>query len=138
MKPNEVAVQSILLIGVDPTLIDARIMSRLDVSGVTTTRGEIDAELAGLGFAVQRCVLDLGETAEVVLEKALAAEAFDCVMIGAGLRGILEYTMLFERVMNIVHRLAPSAVLCFNSKPGDTVDAARRAMAVLAGPAARG
>jgi hypothetical protein len=144
MKPNEdpaardsntyraAPVRSILLIGVDPALIDAGIMAQLNVSGMGVSRAVIDAELAGLGFTVQRCVLDLGATAESVLEKALSTGAFDCVMIGAGLRLIPEHTLLFERVINVVHRLAPVALLSFNSYPGDTVDAARRSLATMA------
>ncbi|MFI6869252.1 hypothetical protein [Nocardia sp. NPDC050406] len=120
--------RTLLLVGVDPTLIDPRVMERFDVSGTRVTRDEIDADLAAVGFTVHRCVVDLGETAEAVLEKTLTARAFDCVMFGAGLRLVPEYTPLFERVLNVVHRLAPSAVLCFNTHPGDTVQAARRAL----------
>lgn len=74
----------------------------------------------------------MGATAQSVLEKALTARAFDCVMIGAGLRAIPEHLLLFERVINVVHRLAPEAVLSFNSQPSDTVDAARRSLTVIA------
>lgn len=46
------AERSILLVGVDPALIDSRIMERLNVGSVRDSRAGIDAELAGLGFTV--------------------------------------------------------------------------------------
>jgi hypothetical protein len=48
------------------------------------------------------------------------------VIIGAGIRANATYFVLFERLLNIVHELAPKARIAFNTKPTDTVDAARR------------
>jgi hypothetical protein len=47
-------------------------------------------------------------------------------MIGAGLRGLVENIILFERVMNVIHQDAPLAKLCFNTQPSDTVEAVLR------------
>jgi len=40
-------------------------------------------------------------------------------MIGTGIRTLPEHTVLFERLMNIVRAVAPSAKLCFNTSPHD-------------------
>ena len=37
-----------------------------------------------------------------------------------------QHTLLFERVINAVHRHAPAAALCFNTNPNDTAEAVRR------------
>ena len=34
--------------------------------------------------------------------------------------------MLFETVVNIIHKAAPDAVIAFNTRPEDTADAAAR------------
>jgi hypothetical protein len=57
---------------------------------------------------------------------ALRARNFDCVVIGAGLREPPERLLLFERIINLVHRLAPNASIAFNATPADTAEAVRR------------
>jgi hypothetical protein len=37
--------------------------------------------------------------------------------------------LLFEKVINLVHRLAPQASICFNSNPADSVAAVQRRVA---------
>jgi hypothetical protein len=51
---------------------------------------------------------------------------FDCVVIGAGLREPAPRLLLFEKIINLVHSLAPQARICFNTTPADTADAVRR------------
>ena len=60
------------------------------------------------------------------MEAALRARAFDCVVIGAGLREPPELLALFEKVINLVHRLTPGAAIAFNANPTDTAEAAER------------
>ncbi|GAB2587100.1 hypothetical protein GCM10027168_19840 [Streptomyces capparidis] len=127
--PPPTARRSILLVGVDPGLVDFRTLPDPDAARVGPSRAAIDAELTALGLAVERCVIDLGATAEARVREALAEGDFDCVMIGAGVRVVPANFLLFERVVNVVHRYAPRAVICFNTNPGDTVEAARRALA---------
>jgi hypothetical protein len=66
-----------------------------------------------------------GRNAEQVMGEGAQA-AFDCIMIGAGLRGLVENIILFERAMNVIHQDAPLAKLCFNTQPSDTVGAVLR------------
>jgi hypothetical protein len=48
------------------------------------------------------------------------------VIIGAGVRANPKYFLLFEKLLNVVHELAPKARIGFNTKPTDTVEAVRR------------
>jgi hypothetical protein len=80
----------------------------------------------GLGYFVDSCLIDLGETADAVLTEHLQAQRFDCVVVGAGLRAP-ERVLLLERVINLVHVLAPHARFCFSTTPADTAEAVRRA-----------
>lgn len=57
---------------------------------------------------------------------ALKSKHFDCVLIGAGLRLPPERLLLFETIINLIHRLAPRAGICFNTTPADTAEAVQR------------
>jgi hypothetical protein len=48
------------------------------------------------------------------------------VVIGAGLRQPASQLLLFEKMINLIHTLAPAAKICFNTTPADTVDAVQR------------
>jgi hypothetical protein len=80
-----------------------------------------------LGYEVQTCLVDIGETAESVVTDILSREKFDCIMIGAGVRILPQHTVLFEKIMNVVHQKTPlSSRICFNNNPSDTVEAVLR------------
>jgi hypothetical protein len=72
------------------------------------------------------CQTDFGETAEAVVRSRLQQEAFDCILIGAGVRANPSNLLLFEKLINVVHQHAPRAKLCFNTIPGDTAAAVKR------------
>jgi hypothetical protein len=121
-----VTARAVFAIGIDPALLDFSGHPQLTSELV---RSYIDAELQRLreqGYDVTSCLIDLGETAEQVAAAALASGSFDCVVIGAGLRLPPERMLLFEKVLNLVHRLAPRASICFNTTPADTAEAVRR------------
>jgi hypothetical protein len=116
----------VLLIGLDPALVDFRPAPGLNADKVRAAGDDARARLGALGCEVHQCLLEPGTTDESAVLTVLSQSTFDCVMIGAGLRAALEETALFERVINAVHQHAPSAKLCFNSHPSDTVDAVLR------------
>ncbi len=116
----------ILLIGIDPALVTFPPGSGRSAEQIMVAGNAANQQLAALGYAVHTCLLDLGDTAESVVLQALSQHTFDCVMFGAGLRGLPEYTLLFEKIINLVHLHAPAAKLCFNTNPGDTVEAIQR------------
>ena len=120
------AKKSILAIGLDPAFVDLTEFPNLTPELV---RHYIDAQIEPLrtaGFDARSCLIDLGDTAEGVITKALEEQSFDCVVIGAGLREPKPRLLLFEKVINLVHTLAPDAKICFNTNPSDTLEAVRR------------
>jgi len=120
------AKKSVLAIGIDPVLVDFTALPQFTPQ---MFRSYIDAQIErvrGLGFDVTSCLIDLGDTAEAVTADALKARDFDCVLIGAGLRLPPERLLLFEKIINLVHRLAPNARICFNTKPADSAEAVQR------------
>jgi len=78
-----------------------------------------EEELTRLGYSVQTCMTDFGETAAAVVQGQLTDKRFDCVLIGAGVRTVPSNFILFEQLVNVVHEHAPQAKLCFNQLPSD-------------------
>ncbi|MGC9993979.1 MAG: hypothetical protein ABSE79_01555 [Terriglobia bacterium] len=121
--------KSVLVVGLDPTLID---FSQPGYApGMNTTKvlaglKSSEDELTRLGYSVQTCLTDFGETAEAVVQNQLKQKRFDCVLIGAGVRTNPSNFILFEKLINVVHEHAPQAKLCFNRLPSDTAEAVKR------------
>ncbi len=118
--------KSVLLIGFEPTLLDFTNIPDLDAEKVMAALKADEARLRGLGYDVELCLHDLGETAETFVRDRLKQKQFNCILIGAGLRTIPKYFFLFEKLINVVHEHAPQAKLCFNTKPSDSAEAVQR------------
>ena len=123
--------KKVLLIGIDPKLIDPNLSTATgwDANRVRAAAQDTNKRLMDLGYEVQGCLVDLGETAESVVSDTLSREKFDCIMVGAGIRALPQHTLLFEKIINTIHQKAPSSSkICFNTNPGDTVEAVLRWM----------
>lgn len=84
------------------------------------------AQLDGLGLPTDLCFVMNAEGDTEIVASALRAKPYAFVCVGAGVRLAPQHTALFERVINVIHRLAPQATLCFNVNPADTANAVRR------------
>ncbi|HEX5655838.1 MAG TPA: hypothetical protein VFX59_01530 [Polyangiales bacterium] len=71
------------------------------------------------------CLVDPATAATEVAHQ-LAAKSYACVVLGAGLRLPPRSLHLFETLINVVHKSAPTASIAFNTSPQDTADAAAR------------
>ena len=78
------------------------------------------------GWQGDTCMITPDDDGQSMLEQRLKAAAYDCVVIGGGLRIPPKSLPLFEAVVNIVHKAAPGAAIAFNTRPEDTADAAAR------------
>ena len=121
--------KSVLVVGLDPALIDFSkpgYAPGMNVAKVLAGIKSSEDELTRLGYSVQTCLTDFGETAEAVVRDQLKQKRFDCVLIGAGLRTNPSNFILFEKLINVVHEHAPQAKLCFNQLPSDIAEAVKR------------
>lgn len=84
------------------------------------------AKIEQRGWQGDTCMITPDAAGSAMLEKALRAASYDCVVIGGGLRIPPKSLTLFETVVNIVHEAAPNAAIAFNTRPEDTADAAAR------------
>ena len=84
------------------------------------------ANIEKRGWQADTSMITPDAAGSAMLEKALKAAAYDCVVIGGGLRVPPKSLALFETVLNLIHKSAPKAVIAFNTSPEDTADAAAR------------
>jgi hypothetical protein len=83
-------------------------------------------KVVAAGHVLELCLLR-GEPADLALiESALRGRPYDAIVVGAGMRLQAKHHLLFEKIVNIVHRAAPRAAICFNTTPADTADAVLR------------
>lgn len=110
-----------LVIGLDPYRVPGPWDPKPVAEGIEIGRGRFLAH----GVSADFCLfgLDGSDDVEAVVTRALKSGAWDCVVIGGGVRNDL---LLFERVVNLVHRHAPRATIAFNASPEGTYDAASR------------
>lgn len=94
-----------------------KIQAGIDVAEAAMTERGWDADL---------CMIAPDDTGIATLAAQLAKTAYECVVIGGGLRLPPKGLPLFERVVNAVHRGAPNATIAFNTRPQDTAEAAAR------------
>lgn len=83
------------------------------------------ARFADAGVGARSCPvgLDGSDDVEAVVTGAVRSGAWEVVVIGGGVRDDLD---LFERILNLVHRGAPTAAIAFSRTPDGTFDAAVR------------
>ena len=123
----------VLLLGYDPEAVD--FSDPALPPGMTAEKVHAGIAVAMKGFAERGweadvCFIRPDETAGPTVERQLASKSYDCVVIGAGVRLPPRGLVLFEVVINAVHKAAPGAAIAFNTRPEDSADAAARGLAV--------
>jgi len=78
------------------------------------------------GWHADLCLIRPDGTAPATLERQLATNVYDCVVIGGGIRIPPKSLLLFEALINALHKAAPGAAIAFNTRPEDSADAAAR------------
>lgn len=112
---------SVLVIGLDPYRVPGPWDPKPVADGIEAGRARFLAH--GVMAEFRLLGLDGSDDVEAVVTVALNAGPWECVVIGGGVRNDL---LLFERVINLVHRHAASAAIAFNASPEGTYDAAAR------------
>ncbi len=119
--------KKVLMIGLDPKVVDySHLAVKLDEPTLRAGLATGEKRLRDLGYDARWLLVDRGETAEAIVSAALKEKAFDCVLIGAGIRTIPPMFPLFEKIINVVHAGAPHAKICFNTVPEDTAVSVQR------------
>jgi hypothetical protein len=119
----------VLFVGQRPETVDyadPAIPPGLDAEKINAGIAIAAARIAERGWQADLCMIPPDETAGPLLEAKLASAAYGCVVIGAGLRLPPKSLLLFESVVNAIHKAAPDAAIAFNTHPEDTAEAAAR------------
>jgi hypothetical protein len=83
-------------------------------------------QMTDRGWQADVCLIQPDATAGPAVERRLGATTYDCVVVGAGVRLPPKNLLLFETVVNAVHKAAPNTSIAFNTRPEDSADAAAR------------
>ncbi|ANK80192.1 MAG: hypothetical protein TEF_04865 [Rhizobiales bacterium NRL2] len=118
--------KNVVLIALHPDAVDYGRWPGLDADQLRRQLEEQKHALEEEGVDAALCLVDSARTASEAVTEALDRRPYDCVVIDAGLRADDERFPLFEKVVNLVHEHAPTANICFNTGPEDTVNAAQR------------
>jgi len=119
----------VVLIGLDPATVnfsDPALPPGMTAEKIHAGIKLALADFAARGWHAQNCFINPDQTAVLTVESCLANQVYDCVVIGAGLRLPPSRLVLFEAVVNAVHRAAPRAAIAFNTVPEDSGAAAAR------------
>jgi hypothetical protein len=119
----------ILFVGQKPETVDFSAPSLppgFDAEKINAGIAVAVAQIAEQGWQGDTCMITPDAAGSAMLEKALGAVSYDCVVIGGGLRLPPKSLPLFETVINVIHKAAPSALIAFNTRPEDTANGAAR------------
>jgi hypothetical protein len=119
----------ILFVGQKPETVDfsdPALPPGFDAAKINAGIAVAVAKIGERGWQGDTCMITPDEAGRAMLEKTLRGAAYDCVVIGGGLRIPPRSLALFEMVVNAVHKAAPAATIALNTRPEDTAEAAAR------------
>ncbi len=116
----------ILLVGLQASSVDFEKWPELSVEKLEKAFADIIEALTRGGYTAKWCLTDTGETADQKLTESIASFHPDVVVVGAGVRTDPDHYLLFEKIINIIHKRAPQASIAFNTNPFDTIEAIKR------------
>ena len=121
----------ILMLGYDPNTVDftdPALPPGMSVEKVHAGLEVAMKQLASKGWQADLCFIRPDDSAGPEVERRLASQSYDCVVIGAGVRLPPRSLSVFEAVINAVHKAAPGARIAFNTRPDDSAEAAARCL----------
>jgi hypothetical protein len=119
----------VLLVGLQPEAVDysdPALPSGMDAEKIQAGIELGLKQMTDRGWQADVCLIQPDATAGPALEQRLRATTYDCVVIGAGVRLPPKNLLLFETIVNTVHKAAPNASIAFNTVPEDSANAADR------------
>ncbi|WP_375465757.1 hypothetical protein [uncultured Methylobacterium sp.] len=119
----------VLLIGYAPDAVDFSDPALPPGLNAETIAAGIELGLEQMrdrGWEAEFCSVKPDETAAPTVARKLEAAAYDCIVIGGGVRLATKGLTAFEAIVNAVHEGAPGTPIAFNTRPDDSADAAAR------------
>jgi len=119
----------VLLVGLDPATVDFSDPALPPGMNAEKIHAGIKLALADVsrrGWLAEVCFINPDDTAVPTVERHLAGNRYDCVVIGAGVRLPPSRLALFEAIVNAIRSAAPRTPIAFNTRPDDSGTAAAR------------
>lgn len=119
----------VLFVGQQPETVDfsdPALPPGFDAAKIHAGIGAGMQQMAERGWSADLLLVQPDNSAAIELERQLLGGTYECVVIGGGLRVPANSLLLFEALINAVHRAAPNTAIAFNTSPQDTADAAAR------------
>ncbi|MCY1005377.1 hypothetical protein OV079_07285 [Nannocystis pusilla] len=127
VDPPTPARKAVLLLGFEPRVVDFSNYPGLDEAKLRAGLAASLAATEAAGFDAEWCLVttDWSEV-DAAVRARLVARDYAAVMIGAGIRTAPAHLVLFERLIDLIHTLAPGARLCFSTSPDSAAAAVLR------------
>lgn len=119
----------VLFIGEEPESVDFNdpaLPPRLTAEKIHAGIDLAMSEMKARGWHARLCLVQPDASFRATVERTLSDQDFDCVVIGGGVRIPPRSLLLFESLVNAIHRTAPDAAIAFNTSPENTATAAAR------------
>ena len=119
----------VLLVGLQPEAVDysdPALPPGMDAKKIQAGIELCLKQMTDRGWQADTCLIQPDATAGPTVERRLGSTTYDCVVIGAGVRLPPKNLLLFETLINTVHKAAPTTSIAFNTVPEDSADAAAR------------
>lgn len=121
----------ILLVGIDPDLVDfsdPSVPPGIDADMIRRGIKTALEELAAAGHDPHHLYIPVEPAGVHVLSEKLAAEPYDCVVVGGGIRVPPPNLLLFEAVLNTIASAASPPAIALVVHPGEAAAAVARAL----------
>ena len=119
----------VLLVGLEPEAVDysdPALPPGMDAKKIQAGIELCMKQMSDRGWQADTCLIQPDATAGLVVQQQLSGTKYDCVVVGAGVRLPPKNLLLFEAIVNAVHKAAPNASIAFNTVPQDSAEAAAR------------
>lgn len=120
----------VLLVGIDPKKLDFTKITNLTERELSNALETEKQKLITAGYDAEWCLVDLGVTAEKTIKDKLGKNKYHLVLIGAGIRTLPDNFMLFENLVNVIHKYAPNSQIGFNTNQNDTEISVKRLLKI--------
>jgi hypothetical protein len=119
----------VLMTGYEPETVDfadPALPPGLDADMIRRGIAAAEAAMRARGWSVDHCLVRPDSEAAPALRRQLSAAAYDCLVIGAGVRAWTRHVAVFEALINAAREAAPTVPIAFNTRPEDSPEAVER------------
>ncbi|MDP4024052.1 hypothetical protein Q8W71_15590 [Methylobacterium sp. NEAU 140] len=119
----------VLMVGYEPEAVDfsdPALPPGLNAEKIHAGIAVALEDMRNRGWAAEQFFVRPDDQAGPMLKQMLTSGSYDCLVIGAGIRGWPRHLPVFEALINAAREAAPTMPIGFNTRPDDSGDAVTR------------